>query len=154
VLGVLTDLLDARTPVTGFDPQVSEPLAGLYCVGSCRLDGTLIRLAGEREIALIGRHVAEFNPERRRLRLRLRALDLELEQTPNHGQLAQLPVDGLRLGERLGQPRVELERILEVLERPRALQKATAQYAGQSEMQTGLRRRFGRERDRFLERVG
>jgi hypothetical protein len=116
-LRALPNFQHMRAPVTGIDAQIPQSLLGYDSIRTGDLDRSLVRLASDLQLTLVGRDIAQLDQERGRLRLRFGALNLELEQTAHHAELAQLPIHGSGLAERFSKSRVQLERVLKVLQR-------------------------------------
>jgi len=116
-----------------------------------RLQGARVGLARAIPVVLIPEHVAELAEQGARRRP-ARVLELQLVQLLHHVELAELPVDRTRLGERLDERRVLLEGVLEVLQGLDALEEPIVEQAPELEVVARESGGLGRPRDRLLER--
>ena len=120
------------------DLHVVEQLARDRCAGLRRSAAPARRLRS-RARSRPDRRARRRARERASLAARvLRALQLQLEQLLHHVELAELPVDAARFAQRFDQRRVQLEGILEVLERLHALQELPVQHPPESQVQIGF----------------
>src|SRR5262249_1180425 len=141
---------DTILPIRLAHLDVVKELAGLRRLALRGLERLGVRLHGAIPIPEVAVNVSELNvqPARRRP---VAALELQLEQLLNHVELAELPVDASSLGERFDERRIQLERILKVLQRFHALQKPPVEQSSQPKVILRLLGGVLRGRDALLE---
>src|SRR5690606_5747126 len=105
-------------------------------------------------IALVEQHVPELAVQAGGARRITGGLELQLQQLLDHVELAELPVDAARFGQRVDQARVQLVGVLEVLERFDALKEARVEKTPQSKVKLRLSRRLLGTGQSLFERLG
>ena len=151
LIGLGEELLDARLP--GVAP-------GLHVFETrCRVGARAPRsphrtgVGGRRFVVVadVLQHVAEFEEELSPLRAVLLGLQFELEQLLHHRELAEGPVDAPCSLETFQERRVQLERVLEVLERLRPLKELRLENLPEAQVIRRLRRTRGAACNALLE---
>ncbi len=108
---------DVGLPRPALDLHVLEARARERCARAALRCAEALRVRGRRAVVVAGvaKHVAELEQQLGAARA-LERLELELEELLHHVQLAEIPVDGARAREALRHRRIQLERVLEVLQ--------------------------------------
>jgi hypothetical protein len=114
------------------------------------LERLRVRFHRSAVVAEIPEHVAELGEESARSRS-IAVLELQLEQLLDHVELAELPVDLASFGQRIDERRIELESVLEVLERLHPLEEALVKEAAEPEVIISLPGRILCAGDALLE---
>ncbi len=132
---------DALLPFIRPDLRVEQALADISRLSFGVLQCLRVSFCGALVLAHVTKDVAEF-AEQRALHARVRsALQLQLQQLLHHVELAQLPINRTRFTQRVEQRRIELVRVLKVLQRSHALQELDVQHAAEPQMNVRLQRR-------------
>jgi hypothetical protein len=138
-------------PGARLDLHVGEARARLRILATAHPEAARVRRRGLLVIAQIAEHIAQLQEKRAGVRPVGAGLQLELEQLLDHVQLAELPVHAARGLEALGQRRVELVGVLEVLERFDAGEELGLEDAPELQVKLRLLRAGRTSPDPFLQ---
>jgi len=141
-------------PGGGLHLNVGEATAGFRVLPAGHAQASGVGRCGLLQVSLIREHVAKLEEQRARARAVGPCLQLELEELLDHVQLAQVPVDAASRGQALDQPRIELVRVLEVLQRFDAGQELRLQHPPELQVELRLDGVRRLRRDPFLELLG
>ena len=150
-IGLLDERGDVALPGAVVGLCIAEAGSRLLAVAAGGAEGTRVRRGRFLIVAGVGQDIAELEAERGSERPVLRGLELHLQELLDHVDLAEPPVDRARLLQRFDQRGVELERVLEVLQRLHGVEELVLQYAAEAEVIRRLDGRIALGRDAFLQ---
>ena len=125
-------------PVRRLDLHVGQAATGLR-VARGHPDAARVRRRRLLPVALVAEDIPQLQQKRARALTGGAGLQLELEQLLDHVQLAEVPVDVAGSLEALGQRRVELVRVLKVLQRLHAGEELRLEDAPELQVKLRLR---------------
>ncbi|MFT3771955.1 MAG: hypothetical protein QM820_41645 [Minicystis sp.] len=152
--GLLDQRREVRLEAALVDLRVAEPGARVLALAAGGAER--LRVGGGRllPVAGVAEHVAELDEQLGRHGLLLGVLQLQLEELLHHVDLAEAPVDVASLAQRVEQRRVELVRVLEVLQRAHRVEELVLEHAAELQVIRRLRRGVGIRGNAALQLLG